>query len=262
MTDASGIILLPRRKARILTLDIERAPASGYFWDFYTKYIPVGNLIKPGTAISFAAKWEDSKQVLFYSDFHHGHDVMVQKAWELMDEADAIVSYNGKKFDIPHLHTEFALADMGRPSPHDDIDLYLTAKSKFNFMSNKLDFIAGQLGLGRKFSHEGFVLWLKCMDGDKSAWNQMRKYNKQDVLLTEALYHKWLPWIKNHPHMGLLTGRPDGCPRCGSESFQSRGSKPTKVIGVSEYRQFCCNDCGHWFRVNTRESGATTRSIA
>ncbi len=39
-----------------------------------------------------------------------------------------------------------------------------TSRSKFRFVSNKLDYIAQRLGLGKKTAHEGHELWLKVMN--------------------------------------------------------------------------------------------------
>ncbi|NIV35232.1 MAG: hypothetical protein GWN58_38990, partial [Anaerolineae bacterium] len=49
---------------------------------------------------------------------------MLEGAWELLDEADAVVHYNGKKFDIPTLNREFVKYGFTPPSPYKQIDLY------------------------------------------------------------------------------------------------------------------------------------------
>jgi hypothetical protein len=68
-------------------------------------------------------------------------------------------------------------------------------KANFKFPSNKLDYVAQALGVGAKFKHSGFELWIDCMAGDDKAWREMKKYQIQDVVLLEELYQVLLPWL-------------------------------------------------------------------
>jgi hypothetical protein len=63
------------------------------------------------------------------------------------------------------------------------------------FPSNKLDYVAQKLDVGAKVKHSGFSLWLRCMDGDKKAWKEMKEYQIQDVNLLVDLYDILLPWL-------------------------------------------------------------------
>ena len=76
------------------------------------------------------------------------------------------------------------------------IDMLKIARKQFRFPSNKLDYVGKTLGVGAKTEHEGFDLWIKCMNRDGKAWKRMEEYNKQDVILLEKVYHRMLPWIK------------------------------------------------------------------
>ncbi len=51
------------------------------------------------------------------------------------------------------------------PAPFKEIDLLTVAKGRFRFVSNKLDYVAQQLGLGKKTEHSGHELWVQCMAG-------------------------------------------------------------------------------------------------
>jgi DNA polymerase III epsilon subunit-like protein len=53
---------------------------------------------------------------------------MVRQAWEMLDEADAVVGYNSKSFDMKHLNREFVLAGYPPPPPYTDIDLMNVVK--------------------------------------------------------------------------------------------------------------------------------------
>ena len=135
-----------------------------------------------------------------------------------LDAADAVVHYNGTKFDIPTINREFIEYGFGPPSPYKHIDLLFTVKRRFRFQSNKLEFVAKKLKIGKKMEHEGHQLWIDCtINHDSSAWAKMREYNRQDVLLTEKLYDKLLPWIQSHPNHNLYSdGTKELCPQCGN----------------------------------------------
>ena len=122
---------------KLLTLDIECSPNVGHIWGLWKQTVSLNQLMESGSVISFAARWHGTKKVLFYSDFHSGHGVMVQAAHDLLSEADAVIHYNGNSFDMPWLHTEFLLAGMPPPRPYKNVDLLLAVRKKFRFVSNK-----------------------------------------------------------------------------------------------------------------------------
>jgi hypothetical protein len=169
---------------------------------------------------------------------------MLERIYEMLEEADAVIHYNGTKFDIPTLNKEFLLHDMTPPAPYKQIDLLRTARSQFRFPSNKLDYIAQSLGLGKKVKHIGHELWIKCMNDDDEAWKMMEEYNKQDVVLLEKVYDKLKAWVKGHPNHGVYEGGVC-CTNCGSTKYQRRGWAYTQA---NKYQRFSCNDCGTWFR--------------
>ena len=230
---------------KILILDIETAPNLGYVWGLWDQNLGLSQVVDFSQVICFAARWYGDKKVHFHSDYHDGHTEMVKAAWALMDEAHAVVHYNGKAFDIKHLNREFLLAGLNPPRPHKDIDLLHAARSNFKFPSNKLDHVSQALGVGSKVKHEGMELWLACMRGEKAAWARMKAYNIGDITITEGVYEIMRPWIKQHPHVGMYTGDLESCPKCGSKKLQRRGFART----LSQvYQQYQCKNCGGYCR--------------
>lgn len=247
--------------AKILTIDIENFPHLGYVWDLWNQNIGISQIEQVGRVVCFAAKWLGNDEVEYYSDFHDGHEKMVRQAYRLLDEADIVVSYNGKRFDIPKLKTEMVMLDRKlKPSHFQQVDLYQVVKQEFKFASNKLDFISGQLDIGHKVGHSGFQLWIDCMNNDIDAWAKMREYNKHDVVLTEELYLDILPWISNHPNINVFTEdeEVEGCTRCGGTNFQKRGFYNSTF---GKYQQYRCNDCGGWFKHKLSEKLTEFRSV-
>lgn len=245
---------------KILTIDIETLPHLGYFWDRWKQDINMIQIKELKRVCCFAAKWLDEEEIFYYSDFHDGHDEMVRQAYRLLDEADIVVTYNGKTFDVPHLETEMILIDPKMvASPFQQIDLYQIVKRRFKFASNKLNDVAQALKLGQKVTHSGFQLWIDCINGDIEAWSKMREYNKGDVTLTEELYKTLLPWIRSHPNINVLDeDEIEGCTRCGSMNYQRRGTYTTS-FGTKQ--QFWCKDCGGWFTHKLSEKISEHRSV-
>lgn len=228
---------------KLLTIDIETSPHLGFFFGLFNQNFSINQVQEWTRVLCFAAKWYDQKDTMFFSDFHDGHEAMIQQAYNLLSEADAVVHFNGDSFDIPHLNREFALLDLGKPASYTSIDLYKVAKKNFRFGSNKLDHIAQQLGIGQKVKHAGFQLWIDVLNGKIKAWNEMREYNKQDVVITEGVYDKLYQWIPNVPNMNLYNETTVLTCRCGSENVEKRGFGYTQI---AKYQKFKCRDCGRW----------------
>lgn len=245
---------------KILTLDIETSPALADVWTLWDNNVSLNQLHSPTNVIAFAAKWYGDKKTLFYSDFHNGHAKMIEEAHRLLSEADVVIHYNGTSFDIPHLNREFLLAGFSPPEPFKQVDLLRVARKQFRFISNKLDHVSQQVGLKGKVAHEGHGLWVKCMAGDARAWEKMKEYNIFDVVLTEQLYGKLLPWINGHPNAVLYEAdiRP-ACERCGSGNLTKQGLVRTQV---SVFQQWKCLGCGSWSRSAKRLAGVDIRGTS
>lgn len=233
---------------KILAIDIETRPSLAYIWSLWDNFVPLDRLIDSGDMISFGSKWIGSKPITFMSTYHDGKEEMVRAVWDLLDEADTVLHFNGRKFDIPHIQREFLELGLTPPSPFKQIDLLATCKSQFRFPSNKLAYVSDRLGLGQKEKHEGFQLWVKCMQNDAAAWERMKKYNIQDVKLLEELYEVLKPWLKSPPSFAALTGE-HVCPRCGSDDVRPHG---TTFLLTGKFQRYECKNCGGWSRGTKR----------
>lgn len=225
--------------SKVLSLDIETKPALVYTFQAYDVNIGPEQVVDPGGMLCFAAKWVGKPGLYFASEWTHTREAMLEELRTLLTEADAVISYNGNRFDLPKIQGEFVLAGLVPPAPVTSIDV-LKAVKKLGFMINKLAFIGPLLGLGRKLKHEGFGLWRSVMEGDPRAQRRMERYNKQDVLLLERLYLRIKPYIQDHPHLGDEKGL---CGSCGSDHLQQRGFRRTKFFKTQRLQ---CQSCGSW----------------
>src|SRR3546814_9474335 len=78
---------------------------------------------------------------------------MVVALHKLLSEADAVVTYNGDRYDIPKAMGEFVLEGLMPPPPPTSIDL-MKAVKKLGFVMNRLAFIGPLLKVGQKRSEE------------------------------------------------------------------------------------------------------------
>ena len=200
--------------------------------------------------MSWAARFIGEDEMFTANIFEDNEYVMYDAIHTLLDDADGVVTYNGISFDIPQLNRGFIEKGWNRPAPYKQIDLYKVVKKHFKFASNKLDYVCKALGIGGKVPNKGMELWKECMAGDPVAWEHMIAYNKQDVLITENLYHHLLPWIDAHPNFVLHQEKKDvsRCPKCGSEHLHKRGLSHTQT---QSYQRYQCQGCFSWFRDRT-----------
>ena len=224
---------------KLLFLDIEWAPATAYVWRCWDENVSPDQLIDAGGMLCFCAHWEGSKEWMFWSEWEHGREGMAKAAKELLEEADAVVTYNGDKYDLPKIMGEILLAGLNPPPPATSIDC-LKAVKKFGFIMNRLAYIGPLLNVGGKLKHEGFNLWKDVLAGEEKARKRMTKYCIQDVKLLVKLYNRIKPFIRNHPHMGTHKHE---CGACGSNNTQSRGYRRTKHFLVQRIQ---CQECGSW----------------
>jgi hypothetical protein len=246
---------------RILLLDIETSCNIAPVWGVWNPHIDVSKLIGSSYILCWSAKWLGDDNLMWKRS--HGKDGryrtgMLRAIHRLLDTADAVVHYNGSRFDIPTLNKEFLLHGMTRPAPYKEIDLLRVVRAQFRFTSNKLDYVCQQLLIGKKVKHRGLDLWLGCMNNNKGCWTEMEAYNKRDVVILEKLYHRLLPWLKTHTNYSLHTGSLV-CPNCGSGKHQKRGFATT-TGGC--YQRFQCQECGAWFRGSKQVKKGVERMVS
>ena len=242
------------KKPKVLTLDIETSPNLGYFWQLFDVNVSVSQVLEPSRVLCFAGKWLGDKGTTFVSEFHDGKKTMVQTMWDMLNEADIVVGYNHVRFDIPHMNREFMLAGLVPPSPVQHIDLLTVMRRNFKMMSNKLGYVTDAVGLNTKLDTGGQSLWNEVMQNDPKAWEKFRRYNIQDVVITEQLFQLLSPWIKS-PHAGLWTGEMCSCFACGSTKLVAHGVTRSKSAAWPLTQ---CAECGAWNKVL---SNGQTRAV-
>ena len=240
--------------ARVLVLDLETQRAVVETFSLFRPFIHIDRVITPSRILCFAAKWRGEDKIVFKSCWPDNDEAaylrMIKAIWELLNEADVVVTWNGDRFDAQWVETEFLRLGLGRPLPYKSVDLIKTVKRWFKggLMSMKLDWSARMVLKDRKVPHGGTDLWHDIRYGTRAekraAQKLMREYNEHDVVLTGRLFEHHLPWLSNL-NLALYEQNDDGemhCTKCNSVNLKKDGVK-AYVTSAGVYQMFRCKEC-------------------
>lgn len=248
-------------QAKVLVLDIETAPILAYVWDLWDQNISVNQIHTDRYVMAWSAKWLGNKDMI-YADKRNtkaGDDrAILLKLWKLLDEADIVITQNGKKFDSRRINARFIELGIKPPSPYKHWDTLLLAKRVADFTSNKLEYLASKINKSHTKSYHrkypGFTLWIQCLAGNNDAWNEMKAYNMADVLATEELYFNMRAWApESFPCVYIYADKSTVCGTCGFTGKMVQGN--FRHAQVNSYHQYKCPHCGAWQKGKTVKKG-------
>ena len=240
-------------KIKSLFFDIETSPNIGFFWASGFKLnISYENIIKERAIICIAYKWAGEKTTHYLTwDKNQSDKKLLEEFIKIANQADELVGHNGDKFDLPWIRTRCLFHNILVFPNYSTLDTLKSARSKFRFNSNRLDYIAQFLGLGKKI-HTGFNLWKEIvLNNDKKSLDKMVTYCKGDVILLEKIYNRLSSYIPAKVHHGVANGGDVcSCPECGSNSMVYTKKRYTSLGTVRV--QLKCTDCGKYHTVSER----------
>ncbi|HNC40302.1 MAG TPA: ribonuclease H-like domain-containing protein [Nitrosomonas sp.] len=252
------------RQPRILVLDLELKPIIAYVWGLFDQNIGLDQIIQDWSIMSWAAKWIGESNVMYEDVSGEGDysndERIVRLMWHKLDEADVIITQNGKKFDEKKLNTKFEKYKLGRPSPYRHIDTLKIKKKHFGLTSNKLAYSTDYFNeTYKKLDHgkfAGMKLWIECLNRNPEAWAEMKEYNIYDVLSLEELYLNSLRHWDDTINFGTYTQKAGCCPNCGSEDLFEDKFNYSKTGAFQTYR---CKNCGTISQSKINEIHQNTR---
>lgn len=171
-------------------------------------------------------------------------------AYEVLKDADAIVTHNGANFDLKFLNTRLLILGMAPLPKIPHIDTCSLSKRNLYLLKNRLNHIAQSLSTETKMENGGWQLWerlsLSKWEGTKKQIEEDKKtmsdYCKQDVNVLEKIFNYLIPFATNVPNYNLFTGdEVQSCPACGSLKMYKH-SKKVKKTGT--YQRYQCQQCG------------------
>jgi predicted RNA-binding Zn-ribbon protein involved in translation (DUF1610 family) len=170
---------------------------------------------------------------------------------EILVNADAIVTHNGKRFDWKFFQTRLLLNGL-KPLPKiPHLDTCSISKKHLYLLNNKLDTLGERLVKERKLDNGGWDLWMDVMDRKPAAMKLMEEYCIQDVALLEKIFKTLRPFMADMPNYNLWTqGMAKICPSCGSTRI---GRHSVRSVKTKLYHRYLCRDCGSWSRSDAND---------
>lgn len=248
-------------KSKALVLDIETSPILAYIWEMGEQTVSINQIKEDWYIIAWSAKWlgEPESKVVYYDLRNHknGDDKPILKPlWEMLNEADIVITQNGQQFDSRKINARFISHGMNPPKPYQHIDTYRLVKKVASFTSNKLEYLTDKLcKTHKKIVHgkfPGLTLWIECLKGNKEAWDEMKRYNIKDILSTEELYLHIKAWTpESMPKIYPMTADIKSCGTCGYRGAMRQGRDRIKNTGT--YTQNSCPKCGSWQAIKQKK---------
>jgi DNA polymerase elongation subunit (family B) len=237
-----------------LFFDIEVSPNIVTTWNVGRKInISPDDIIQERAIICVCWKFEGEKNIYSLS-WDKGNDKkLVTEFAKVLNSADEVIGHNGDNFDIKWLRTRCLFHGVSLIPDVHSVDTLKLSKSGFRFNSNRLDYIAKFLNVGRKIK-TSYGLWTKILIGNsKEAMDEMIKYCKMDVQVLESVFQKLKPYVGHKTHKGVFIGKSNhSCPECGSIHSISNGQRIT-ATGVRKQRMHC-QDCGKYHSITIKKT--------
>lgn len=237
---------------KTLILDIETAPLVALVWGLGQQFVSKEQILEDWFIMNFSAKWlgEPESSLIKMSTKGSNDKPLLKVLWKLFNEAEIVISQNGKKFDEPKVRARMMLNGFKPYKPFLHFDTFLNNRHS-EFTSHSLDYLSDKFCKKyKKLKHKdfpGLSLWKECLGMEiryrpnPKAWDEMRKYNDHDVLSTEELYINTRAWA---PRTATPIYR-EGCSTCSKGPLQKRGIERLKA---GSYQRLQCQNCGKWSR--------------
>lgn len=171
--------------------------------------------------------------------------------FEVLKDADCVVTHNGRRFDWKFLQTRLIYHGLPPLPKVHHVDTCAEAKKNLLVFNNRLNVVARFLTAKEKLEHEGWDLWVKVHQRDPKAMQTMSDYCKQDVIVLEDVFRRLRPLVTSLPNYNLFNPlKEKSCPNCGSSRLRSEGKRHTRT---QSYRRYICQDCNTWSRTDLKD---------
>lgn len=245
---------------KYLVYDIENTPSIGAYYNRYH----VGNIVWR-LHNDFLLSWSYSylgedkvyhKSIHDYMEWKKAHcnkcgtlvnpylaeELLTRDIHKVLREAEVLIGQNSEAFDIKKLNARFIKYGLD-PLPNDiaSFDTKKEYKKIAKTDSHSLDDLGDELSLGKKLETRKNIQ-RACMENQKGAWEELKQYNNQDIVVTKKLYLKIRGFKKTGgANYNILKGTVFNCTMCGSMHTVKEGIR-------GGYQRWSCNNCGKWMR--------------
>lgn len=245
------------KKARVLIYDIETSRQRADVWWSGKQYVNGNSLVGEAKVISIAWKWlgEDGVECLKWNK-KQCDKKMIAAFLEEYNGADMVIGYNNNSFDNKWINTRAMKHGLEVNTHVKSFDIMRQSKSMFRLPSYSMNYLAKYLGVATKLQHSGLQMWEHIQYGTKKqakkAMKMMLDYNVQDIIVTEQVFLKTLPYFKMPIHLGVLVGEEKtSCPLCGGDHI-SHFKTTVSAAGTIQHVMKCDED-GMKFKISNKQ---------
>ena len=240
---------------RILALDVEMSFNVSYHYDQWKVNIPWTHVKHRQFMICAAWQWIGTNKIhtvsvlddpnRFKKNFRDDYHVL-KTLKDQIDDADAVIAYNGRRFDVKEINTGLVKHGLGPTHDYVMLDPIQIAKSKFRFkggnsLANLCDFFRLPVQKGKVELCD----WIGGTEGDRDSINKIVEYNKTDIPTMIGVWEKikaYAPSKLNMNHFVDPKGLTVVCAQCGSPNLNLH--KKRKTSRASIRYQYQCRDWG------------------
>lgn len=240
------------KQLKRLYIDIETS--GNIVWTYSIGYqisISHDQIIKERAIICICYKWahEDKVHSLIWSKKQNDKK-MLEKIVPILESADEVIAHNGDRFDIKWMRTRAFLHKIPFPAYIKTIDTLKKARGKFNFNSNRLDYLSKVTGGSGKLDYGGIkVINEIVLNNDRDALEKYIEYCIKDVVELQRIYELMNPYIEPATHIGAFHGNGRySCPHCGSVTLKRQGFAYS-ASGIRKQR-IQCGSCSRKYQIS------------
>jgi DNA polymerase elongation subunit (family B) len=169
----------------------------------------------------------------------------------VLSKADVIVTQNGDKFDLVILNERAKALKLSVLDQKPSIDILKLSRKSFRAVSHKLDYRSEQQGLGGKITMVDND-WVDIEERNVPVTKKMVPYGLKDVVDTEKLLWKELPYYKDLPvsvektvlsFLNTVENKPKSTESLFVCSKCRKNHRPCKLIIKKNHKEICksCN---------------------
>ena len=206
-----------------------------------------------GDLLVFAYKWLDEKKAHVPSvldtclpcdgckRIHIDDRALVRQAHAIMSQADVMLTFNGKNFDIKYMQSKFMRYGLPALPEISHVDLYQTARTKMRLTRKSLANISHYLQLTNEKTKLDWDIWRRAAKGYTKEIRYIRDHGAADIYVTQELYEKHMrQYVRQHPRVSGY----GPCRRCGADTLERRGVAVTILKG--QQHRYQCRTCAGW----------------
>jgi hypothetical protein len=249
--------------SKILIYDIETPRLKFWKWWSGKGYTNGNDLVREPKneprIITVAYKWFGEDKVYHLTwDKNQCDKKLMETFLKDYNEASLVVGINNDNFDNRWINARAAKHGLHVNLFTRSMDLQKQAKKFFRLPSYSLKYLCHFFGVTMKLSHEGIIMWDMVQNGTKEQQKEylekMVVYNVGDIVSTEEVYVKMIPYLDHKAHLGVLNhgNGKFSCPHCGETEKLSYLRDTVTKAGTIQ-RLMKCDVDGSQYKISNRE---------